>query len=239
MYREGYQQQMLKENEVLGLLKVTGRGIDNTSQYIYDITALDSLKKIYSEATINKQFLEELLKQILFTIEETRKHMLNVNCILLDPEYIFMKGKNIWFCYYPIKQEEINISFQKLTEYIIQNIDYGCMEDIMLACKLHKETLDGSSTIDEIINNNLCLEATINLEEKQEIIKKKEVGREEYNDELKEESLFENIRGKRKEKVGKIDKEKGKKVFWKSKKKSQWGEWDNLINKEEYSIINS
>ncbi len=238
VYKEDYQQHMLKENEVLGLLKVTGRGVDNTCQYIYDITALDSLKQICAENTISKSLLEIILKQILCTIEETRKYMLNVNCILLNPEYIFIKNNTVRFCYYPIKQEELIISFRKLTEYIIQNIDYNCMEDIMFACKLHKETLDGSCSIDDVIHHNLELDKKEIIGNDIEVTNKKEIGRDIYINNLKE-----DIFGNKDKEVKKTDKHKSKnklkKRFWQTEKKNPWGNWDGLINKEDYSIMNS
>ncbi len=238
VYKEDYQQHMLRENEVQGLLKVTGRGIDSTCQYIYDITALDSLKQICSETTISKSVLELILKQILCTIEETRKYMLNVNCILLNPEYIFIKENKVRFCYYPIKQEELIISFRKLTEYIIQNIDYNCMEDIMFACKLHKETLDGSCTIDDVIHKNLQLDTKSTVNAYVGVTNKKEIGRNIASDNLQE-NIFDNQESQIKKVDNQKTKNKLKKGFWKTEKKNPWGNWDGLINKEDYSIINS
>ena len=76
---------MMKENRIEGLLQVTGQGINGKSQYNYEISGKVSVKSIYEKMVIEKEELENFLRQFLNLLSQIENYLLNVNCILLEP----------------------------------------------------------------------------------------------------------------------------------------------------------
>ena len=52
-YTEDYQNKMLEENQVEGLLEMHGRGMDDKSCYDYDVSGKVSMKAIYEKHTMS------------------------------------------------------------------------------------------------------------------------------------------------------------------------------------------
>ena len=55
------------------------------------------MKALYEKHTMSGEEIKILLKSILRVVKEVERYLLNVNCILMDPEYIFTQKKSIIF----------------------------------------------------------------------------------------------------------------------------------------------
>lgn len=150
-YEEDYQMVMMRKNEIPGLLKVTGYGIEATSRYIYEVTGLVSMAVLFENKTIAKQDIESLIAGILETLEELKKHMLNPGGLVLDPEYIFCKKRKYFFCYLPCAGAELCESFHRITEYFVKKLDYEDEEGIELASELHRATMQDNFDLKQIM----------------------------------------------------------------------------------------
>lgn len=140
-YKEDYQMPMLRKNRIEGILSVEGCEVEGAGRFTYDISGLTSLKTLYEKSRIKKEDIEEIVRGLLKTTEELRRYMLNPDCLLLQPEYIFKKDKKQFFCYLPGYEGDMNISFHELSEYFVKMLDYEDTEGIFLAYELHKATL--------------------------------------------------------------------------------------------------
>lgn len=149
---EDYQIYMLKENDISGLLKTDIRYVDNISQYYYDISGKVSLKAMHEKVKINLEEMKSLIHALLRTIKVIRKYMLEGNCILLDPEYIFYEKEQFYFCYFPQCTSLLKEEFHKLTEYFIKEADYKDSEGVYLAYSLHKATMEENYSIERLMN---------------------------------------------------------------------------------------
>lgn len=162
--QEDYQIVMLKENEIPGILKMDVRYIDNQSQYYYDVSGKTSLKTLYERVHLSLHNMERLVNDLLQTIQNVQKYMLDGKCILLDPEYIFCEGETYYFCYYPPCERDIKEEFHKLTEFFVREVDYKDEEGVHFAYTLHKSTMEDNYTIEEIMRRVLP-ESENNIEE--------------------------------------------------------------------------
>lgn len=72
-YTEDYQNKMLEENQVEGLLEMHGRGMDDKSCYDYDVSGKVSMKALYEKHTMSGEEIKILLKSILQCRERSRK----------------------------------------------------------------------------------------------------------------------------------------------------------------------
>lgn len=212
-YEEDYQMRMLQENKIEGLLQVSGQGINGKSQYSYEISGKVSMKSIYEKMVIEKDELASFLRQFLNLLSQIENYLLNVNCILLEPEYIFYEEGKYFFCYLPIEEEQFCHRFHCLTEYFVGKINHKEQQAILLAYELHKATMEENYSLEKIIGQAIAAsENEIRIEK---------IRDEEYEDDWidfdeEEEKKGNILEGKWrmwKEKIGK-------------KKAGKWGEWE-------------
>lgn len=218
---EDYQIYMLRENEIPGLLKADIRYVDSTSQYYYDITGKSSLKAVHEKIKLSYEEIKSLIFALLRAIKTIRKYMLEGNCILLDPEYIYCEKEKYYFCYYPKCKTELKEEFHKLSEYFVCEADYRDEEGVQLAYNIHKATMEDNYSIERIMNELICEVEEEPEEEETPLIN--------YQESLAE----------RQEKNPNIKIEE-KREFWEPvkrllerKKERKWGYWDEIHIEEE------
>jgi len=211
-YQEDYQILMIEANDIFGLLPLKAQGINGGSRYYYTINGKVNMKAMYEKLKIGKQDLLLFLNQFLQTTRAVYDHMLNINSILLDPEYIFYEDGQFYFCYHPLSNEELFVQFHHLTEYIVRQVDYEDKGVIRMAYELHKKTMEENYSIEHVI-------AQVSHEQEAE-----------EESEPEEDELWEpeDVYEKRPEKEEKrlIKENPIYKIF--QRKKSKWGEWNDL-----------
>lgn len=151
-YEEDYQMPMLRQNKIKGILGVEGCQIEGEARYTYQINGLVSVKSIYEKTSIKKQKIMDLTEAILETTELLQQYMLNPDCLILKPEYIYYGNEEYFFCYFPVP-EEIQASFHELTEFFVKRLDYEDTEGIFLAFELHKATMQEHYNLRQIMED--------------------------------------------------------------------------------------
>lgn len=170
-YEEDYQMPMLRQNRLAGILEVEGCEVDGKARYTYEISGLTSMKNMYENASIKKQEIEAVIARILEVTETLQRYMLDPNCLVLKPEYIFYKEGQWFFCYFPGMEEDLCKIFHELTEYFVKMLDYEDTEGIFLAYELHKATLQEHYDLELIMKEYKGREA-----ERKKFVKDKQKG---------------------------------------------------------------
>ena len=233
-YTEDYQNKMLEENQVEGLLEMHGRGMDDKSCYDYDVSGKVSMKALYEKHTMSGEEIKILLKSILRVVKEVERYLLNVNCILMDPEYIFYTEEKYYFCYYPPKEKSLWEGFHHLSEYLVKCADYQDKECVQIVFLLHKETMKENYSLEQIIKE--CVK-----EEEENVLaedKNTDLGAEEekegntYFDRTEHDWIASQEMGST------ILRETENlwtpmKRFLHRRRKPKWGDWDGLYIEEE------
>ena len=124
IYEEDYQMRMLEANDIEGILKVRGRGMNGNSCYDYDVSGKISMKALYERNEIKAKDIKNFLSDLKSVIKNIEKYLLNIHCILLRPEYIFYEEEKFYFCYYPLKNTQLWEDIHELTEYFVKKADY-------------------------------------------------------------------------------------------------------------------
>ena len=150
-YEEDYQIPMLQKNPIVGILPVKGAALNGRSKYTYQTKGFQTMAVIYEKKPIQQQEIQLLVMELLQIIEKLENYMLNPNCLILDPEYIFLNEKQWYFCYLPGWDGKLSQSFHQLTEYFVRTLDYGDTNGIVLAYELHKATLQENYNLGEIM----------------------------------------------------------------------------------------
>ncbi|MFI3172034.1 MAG: DUF6382 domain-containing protein [Eubacteriales bacterium] len=260
-YSEDYQLAMLKENILDGILKVTGCGTNNGSQYLYDISGMISMKKLYERLTWDENAIKTFLKKLTKVIGLVKNHMLDINCIVLEPEYIFYKDEEYYFCYYPNLEKPLVESFHGWTEYLVKVVDYSNYDSVIWACGLHKESMEEQYNLEELLEGKLTVTASDMREKEPEL---RDRVAEETSPYPNRQEFYERERLQREGALWKGDERKDKqntmnnndqrlkeqtnktragfknipmKRLWDRKKKEKWGEWGDLLSQEESSIM--
>lgn len=150
-FEEDYQLPMLGQNQIKGILPVTGCEINGKSRYTYDVRGMASVYSIHENQAIQLDEIEGIVCALLESIEDLEKYMLNADCLILDPEYIFQKEEEWYFCYIPGWKGNLNRAFHQLTEYFVKTLNYEDTKGIFLAYELHKATLQEKYDLKQII----------------------------------------------------------------------------------------
>lgn len=158
LYKEDYQIRMLEENQIEGILPVKGRGRNGCSFYDYDVSGKISMKAMYERSKISSKDMKKFLSQLKQVIYGVERHLLNKQCILLRPEYIFYEEERYYFCYFPLAKEDFWKEFHVLTEYFVKYADYEDQECIKMVFLLHKETMEEYYSLDKLIEQCLSME---------------------------------------------------------------------------------
>ena len=175
-----------------------------------------------------------LLKSILRVVKEVERYLLNVNCILMDPEYIFYTEEKYYFCYYPPKEKSLWEGFHHLSEYLVKCADYQDKECVQIVFLLHKETMKENYSLEQIIKE--CVK-----EEEENVLaedKNTDLGTEEekegstYFDRTEHDWIASQEMGST------ILRETENlwtpmKRFLHRRRKPKWGDWDGLYIEEE------
>ena len=93
LYKEDYQMKMLKANSPEGFLKVAGRGMNGSSYYDYDVSGKISMQAMYTRAKLKAEDIRQFMYQFGNVLKETGKYLLDIHCILLEPEYKLQSGE--------------------------------------------------------------------------------------------------------------------------------------------------
>lgn len=209
-YKEDYQMRMLMSNEIIGILPVRGRGFNGRSCYDYNVSGKISMRAMYERNEISAKDIKIFLECLSMALEEVQKYLLDIHCILLNPEYIFYEEEQFYFCYYPPKTSELWKDMHELTEYFVKHADY--QEDER---KETRENEDREMQKKEVQNRR-------NLWEKEEV----------WYDTREHDWIAE-------QEMGSLIMEETENLwtpvrrFLRKHKKPRWGEWDDLHIEEE------
>lgn len=239
-----YQIRMLQTNQIKGILPVGVHGEGEMTVYEYEITGLTSMQTKYRQNKIMKKEMEIFLIKMQDAIQNIERYLLNSNRILLEPDLIFEKDGDYYFCYMPQYDGTIRESFHKLMEYFVQWTDYQDIASVQTAFLLHKETMKENYSLARIIeriselgNDNRNIKVNKVIKDKQTDLwdtKEEEI----YQGDVHEYDTEEHDWITRQEMGSKILKETDNlwnpvKKFLSRHKHPRWGDWDGIYIDEE------
>lgn len=218
LYKEDYQMRMLTENKIGGILPVKGRGVNGNSFYDYDVSGKISVKAMHERSKINSDDIKKFLLQLRDTLARIENYLLNKDCIVLKPEYIFYENEKYYFCYYPLAKTNFWKEFHVLTEYFVKQADYEDKECVRMTFLLHKETMEENYSLDKLIENCLREEEVSVPKITYDTVEHDWIaGQEKSSSILREtDNMWAPV-----------------KRFLMKHKKAKWGDWDGLYIEEE------
>jgi hypothetical protein len=106
-----YQLKMLENNDIPHLLPLSMTERNGVKEMFYEVTSSITLKEILSHKKMEKSEFLSLLYSIILLCKELPEYQLSVGCVLLDPEYIFVRPGDFFvsYLYIPDNTESHNI----------------------------------------------------------------------------------------------------------------------------------
>lgn len=138
---------MLQNNHIEPLLPVKIRHIDNRSLYYYDVTSRQQFSKIYEYRKLSRKNVDNILYSLNEMVDAVNEYMLNLNCIILKTEciYVDVSKDKLYFAY---GKEQEDSSFQqelkRLFDYVIEHFDHGAGDtDVLYIYNLYQKIVRG------------------------------------------------------------------------------------------------
>lgn len=151
--KETYKIKMLLSNTIGGLIKFNIQYFDNKPEFYYDISSKYSMKSMFIKRKMLSPDIRAFVCGLEDIVESCREYLLDVNSIILKPEFIFFTSaeNKPKFCYYPSNDTDFKDGIRQITQYIMSVINNDDEETVAMAnCVLRVITKD-EFTIDDIV----------------------------------------------------------------------------------------
>ena len=202
-----FDEQMMLKKHLSGLLPVEKCYVNGAGQYWYNISGKQALDTYCKMKTIGVTFIEKIILSICNQLEILEWNLIDVNCMVLDAELIFIGNSNeeILFTIYPGSKHEVFSELQQLMEYLLTKVDHKDKDAVHAAYSIYEMTLNESYSImdikDAILDARGKTQEEPKAEEKQSVQKEPEdIKKKEYVSKLikKEIKPSEELREKKK-----------------------------------------
>lgn len=147
----GYETKMFAGKHIPGFLDMTLRRVDEKNVYQYKILSYESMNDRYSNECFGKQEIKNLITALIRINMTAGEFLLRRECILLNPQYIYMDGESIYFCYYPDNVLDFEDGIKDIMEYVLEHINHDDRDTIMTAYGLYQRILKNSYTLESLM----------------------------------------------------------------------------------------
>ena len=141
-----FELKMLSENEIPVFIKCRERCLEGKRTLEYDVSSMTSLKVLAGKIPLGYQEVRLLISSLQECMETIDKYLLSEEGLILDPEYVFYdkNDKRIRFCFFPWHDVDVFTSYSKISEFLLESIDYEDESAVkaaydIYACVLNKD----------------------------------------------------------------------------------------------------
>uniref|UniRef100_UPI004055E14D DUF6382 domain-containing protein n=1 Tax=Agathobacter sp. TaxID=2021311 RepID=UPI004055E14D len=147
-----FDEKMMLKKHLPGLLPVEKCFVNGVGQYWYNISGKQALDTYCKMKTIGASFIEKMILSICSQFEILEWNLINMNCLVLDPELIFIGNgsEEIVFTVYPGSKHEVFSELQQLMEYLLTKVDHKDKDAVHAAYEIYEMTLNESYSIMDI-----------------------------------------------------------------------------------------
>lgn len=145
-----YQQRMITENKIKGLLPTSEKHVNGELFLYYEITSKQSLQSSFDGKDININHLKKIFIQLKVVNDTLQKYLLDGSCLVLSPQYIFqnVETEELFFLYYP--DPEVG-TLTELMDFLIARVDDEDMEAVEAVYKIADLVHREQFVLDEIL----------------------------------------------------------------------------------------
>lgn len=147
-----YQVRMLTGNKIPSILKCRMQGLDGKMMFYYDITSRQSVASFYEHRKLGGEDLDMLLRGFIRVMEDMTEFLLNVEQLVLCPEYMFLdiEKREVSFCCLPEYRHPIQEQFRELTEYFLPKLDHEDPKAVSLGYEIYRKAMEPGMQLEHI-----------------------------------------------------------------------------------------
>lgn len=170
-------EKLMLQKKYQGILPVEKCYVNGIGQYWYNISGKQALDSYCKVNPLNQGFFETLILRICSQLELLEWNLVNVNCLVVDPEFIFVNhhGEDISFILYPDEKGNLVEELRRLMEYLLTKLNHGDKEGVHQAYYIYDMTLTEGYSIHDLKQAILSKRGEQFQEEVQETIEAKSV----------------------------------------------------------------
>ncbi|MDD6571737.1 MAG: DUF6382 domain-containing protein [Thermoflexaceae bacterium] len=147
----GYENKMFEYNAIKGFLPFSISCINNNVTYQYKIMNYENLKGLFFNRTFEMEDMKKIFSSIISVGQRAMEYLLDMDAILLNPEYIFLNDEEFLFCYFPGVGQSFYKGIRQLMEYILERLNHNNQETVMLAYGLYQKILKNNFTMENLM----------------------------------------------------------------------------------------
>lgn len=150
----GFEEEMLKNNEIGSLLCFCAVEHNGTLSLWYDITGMRSLKDYILQEGLSVETVYQILLCIGIAFDEIGRYLIGRDQILLDPDTVYIgrskKSMLVKLCCCPDNDTGFEQGFLAITGFFIKTVDHT-VEDVTKLCyALYKRVSEGGFSCQEL-----------------------------------------------------------------------------------------
>lgn len=143
IYKEDFRMKIIINNNINGIARTHIQYINNKPIFCYNISGFQSLAVVLESKPLDYNLLSRLLYEIYDTLILCEKYMLDIDKFIFTPELVYLSPdySNIALCYYPLKDEELNLSLRNFFDYLLKHINHTDERCVYITYSLHNHCL--------------------------------------------------------------------------------------------------
>lgn len=145
---EHFQERMVLENEIEGLLPVSIHVFNGEKELYYEISGKQTLQCLFEKKQMKAADLEVLLRGLEQAFSKMEAFFLDADYLLLSPEYIYLNlaQKQVSLCFCPFQKGNLQEKMETLAEYLLERIDHEENQAVVLAYQFYRLVKESNST---------------------------------------------------------------------------------------------
>lgn len=165
-----YRINMIVKNNISGLLEATTNYFNGEIEMIYVISSRQNLNDYFIKGKIGYHDIKRIIDSIIQLEKEINRYLLNMDDVILLPEYIFVnkESERIEYCYYTENDKSFLESFREFIQKLIHLTDHSDKKAVKYIYDIFELCNDNSFVLQDIEvylqNNNYNKEENITVE---------------------------------------------------------------------------
>ncbi|MQN02072.1 MAG: FHA domain-containing protein [Lachnospiraceae bacterium] len=151
---EGYEEEMLRQNEVAMLLSFYMVDLDHGLQVWYDITRLRSVRDIVRQEGVTLENLHMFFNGIAMAFSMLSQYLISQKNIVIGPDTVYFNRDEppmVKLCYCPLEHDDYEMQLQNLMTFFMEEVDHKKEQVTKMVYKLYEMCQDPVS-LEELVD---------------------------------------------------------------------------------------
>lgn len=149
---DSYEEEMLKYNEIPGILPYKTQKIDNKQKFYYETGNLVPLTDYIKNSKLSYAQIKKVSETLLRMISDCTEYLLKAENLMITPDYVLISKENvdIYLCYEPGYHLSVKEQLATIFEYFMGCIDYSNKDSVYLVYTMYRKSREETCTVSEL-----------------------------------------------------------------------------------------